>query len=247
MIKAYFASDPKVSLLQLVDEFLQSCIELSRSTESVELDLMLFSFTDAKLADRIRQIVTDHPTIKLRILADWGNISNRDHRKLLDLTEIQAANFEVKFKFDLPYLWDPLAEKLRWSYHASLGLLHHKSILIKLSGKPFRLLCGSLNWTKTGGQNYENLLRIDANSKAEIAMVEAMNKEFESLWNNDQLAKSLAEASLIKARVIRWYKTFPEATPAEMQRELLRLVNKNNKSKELSVQNRSSSKKHSQC
>lgn len=232
MIKAYFSSDPKTSLLKVVDDFLVEAIALADQKEQVCLDIMLFSFTDESLADRLQSIITEGK-IQLRIIADWGNISNRDDRKLLDLVGLEANNFKLRFKFDLPYIWDGQAQKLRWSYHASLGLLHHKSISLNVDGQPSALLCGSLNWTKTGSSNYENLFRIGSTTKAEKAIVAAMTNEFDALWQHQQLSLPYAKASLLRAKVQQWYLSNPDADYQSMQQHFIKPINTQQSNKNL--------------
>ena len=226
MIKAYFSSEPNTDLLKIVDDFLQEALVLAQDQNSVGLDIMLFSFTDEALLERLKQIIASRK-IKLRIIADWGNISNRDNRQLLNLLSMMSESFQLRFKFDLPYLWDEQAQKLRWSYHASLGLLHHKSVCIRLKDESYAMLCGSLNWTKTGGNNYENLLRIGTTTPAEKSIVSAMMSEFEAIWQHPKLCLNYAEASLLRANVKRWYKLNPAAEYSQMQGNFLGDKNSN--------------------
>ena len=100
MIKAYFSSEPNTDLLKIVDDFLQQALVLAQDHDSVGLDIMRFSFTDEALLERLKQIIASRK-IKLRIIADWGNISNRDNRQLLNLLSMMSESFQLRFNFDL--------------------------------------------------------------------------------------------------------------------------------------------------
>ncbi len=218
MIQTYFSSTSGVPLIQVVDAFLAQAQEVE-GKDQIGLDIMVFSFTSDLIFERLKTIAIAHRNIQVRILADWGNISKNNSRKLLDLIPFCHSNFSIRFKIDQPYVWDNKAGKLRWRYQASLGLLHHKTIQLTVNNTPLRLLTGSFNWTKTAGQNYENIVIFNAHTAANTLLI-AFNHEFNCMWSNKQLSASYARANLIRAKIKQAYELKPAATALQVTRQI---------------------------
>lgn len=218
MISSYFTSTSEKPLIQRVDAFLAQAQNYPKHKE-VEVTIMLFSFTSDLIFERLKSMVLDSPHIQLKILADWGNISKNDHRKLHELVSFVNANFKVLFKKDQPYLWDQEQQKLRWNYNASLGLLHHKTIQLSVKGEAVKLLTGSFNWTKTAGLNYENLVCFSRNAKT-AELLDAFKREFSAIWQDSKAVCSWAEGQLIKAKIKQAYQLYPAASPQVIARSV---------------------------
>jgi phospholipase D-like protein len=135
---------------------------------SVSVHLMAFSFTDQTIACALLDLARSRPRIRIRMIADWGQ---RRHFPSVIPAMIENAppNLEVRFTRDQPYFWDCHRSRVQWSYHVSLGFLHHKTLLILVDGQPFSLVCGSSNWTLNATKSYENTLNLSADSVAEAA------------------------------------------------------------------------------
>lgn len=213
MFRAHFTSTSKVSLLEVVLDFLDDAKALG-ARDTIIIDMMVFSFTSQGIYDQIIAL-SKQENIKFRILADWGNISLDNERKVALLAQLRSSEIEIKYKFDQPYYWDLERDKLQWSYHTSLGMLHHKTILVSVNEKPTRLLTGSFNWTKKAVHNYENILEVEADSKQTSAMLNAFNAEFLSLWNNPALSLTPGQAKTFLLSVEQFYRTDKTRRPEQ--------------------------------
>lgn len=220
MVQTYFTSTSKTPLIQVVDSFLSLGMTESETTET-SIDIMLFSFTSPLIFERLKQLAQEYPEIQVRIIADWGNVSKKDDRKLLDLLPYCNSNFKIKFKVDQPYIWDNDNQKLRWRYQASLGLLHHKTILIRQAKVPVKLLSGSFNWTKTAGINYENLMVLAATTKPIQDVMQAFGLEFNALWKTKELTLDYPQASLYRATILKTYSGNPELNSFQVAHRLI--------------------------
>ena len=94
------------------------------------------------------------------------------------------TNLLVRYKNDQPYEWDPVHERIRWSYRASRGLLHHKTLGVFVEGSPSALVCGSFNWTAKAAASYENLLILTDDDATSVALMCAVEDEFEAMWSD---------------------------------------------------------------
>lgn len=104
-------------------------------------------------------------------------------------------NLFIKFKLDAPYVRDREG-RLRYSYGASWGMLHHKILLIRIDGEPALMALGGSNWTARGQQAYENLILTD-----DPAALGPFAAEFAGLWANHRLTATTGRARLIMARI----------------------------------------------
>ena len=125
---------------------LEEAGELARH-DPVDLDVMTFAFTDAAIADRLVSLAGARPGLRVRVLADWGQGSAGSGRVVPRLAHAALPNVVVRYKHDQPYVYDAAADRIRWSYAASRGLLHHKTLGVSVGGLPRTLVCGSFNWT----------------------------------------------------------------------------------------------------
>jgi hypothetical protein len=65
-----------------------------------------------------------------QVIADWSQGAAGAGRQVGGLARLGLANLIVRFKKDQPYVWDPAAGRMSWSYGASRGLLHHKTLAV---------------------------------------------------------------------------------------------------------------------
>lgn len=203
MFSAHFTSMSLVPLSQVVLQFLDRATALSRQGK-VQIDIMLFSFTQEQIFEKLVAL-SKEKNIKINILADWGNISKDNQRKTAVLADLRSSKISVKYKFDQPYVWDLERDRLQWSYHASLGLLHHKTIQLSVNGTPKALLTGSFNWTKKGAHNYENIVIVETSDQASSDVITAFANEFLSLWHAPELSLNPAQARMHLARINQFY------------------------------------------
>ncbi|MEP2937756.1 MAG: phospholipase D-like domain-containing protein [Gilvibacter sp.] len=210
MFRAHFTSTSPVPLSDVVIDFLEQAKEWSKQGP-VAIDIMLFSFTSQDIYDSLLAL-SKIRNVQIRILADWGNISKDNERKTAVLADLRTPKIKVKYKFDQPYNWDLERDRLQWSYHASLGLLHHKTIQISLNGIPKKLLTGSFNWTKKGVHNYENILEIENKDQASNDVISAFAYEFKALWNHPDLSLNPAQARMHFAQVKQFYQIDKQRT-----------------------------------
>ncbi|MCC5973488.1 MAG: hypothetical protein JJT81_05505 [Rubellimicrobium sp.] len=161
----------------------------------VEVEVMCFAFTDARIATALLALCRDLPAVTLRIIADWSQSARNAPTVLEGMAAAGLRNLFIKFKLDAPYMRDT-AGRLCYSYGASRGMLHHKTLLIRLDGVPAVMALGSYNWTARGQQAYENLIMTD-----DPAILGPMEAEFAALWSDHGLTGSTDRTRHIMARL----------------------------------------------
>ena len=158
----------------------------------VDVHIMTFAFTDADIADLLVEAARTRPNLAIRLIADWNQgapskvkgVKDDSGRKVRALAALGLSNLEVRYKKDQPYVWDADAGRMRWSYHASRGLLHHKTLSVLIDGRPHTLVCGSFNWSIRSVKGYENLIVFTSDDPASMAVMTAVEREFEALWSD---------------------------------------------------------------
>jgi phosphatidylserine/phosphatidylglycerophosphate/cardiolipin synthase-like enzyme len=183
---------------------LQDAVDLARDHQ-VDVHIMTFSFTDAQIANRLVEAARTQPSLSIRILADWNQGAEGTGRKVRALAALGLPNLEVRYKKDQPYVWDADACRMRWSYQASRGLLHHKTLAVLVDGRPHTLLCGSFNWSKRSAKSYENLIAFTADDPASLNLMTAVEREFEALWCDGAATLSPDEVRAHYAAVLKEY------------------------------------------
>jgi len=216
MIKSFFSSDLETSLISIVSRTLQEVKQFDKNRK-IEIQIMIFSFTEKIISDQLIEITEQNPNLIVRILADWGNISDTEERKIRDLARKKIKNIHIRFKYDQPYLWDEKHHKLRWNYNTSLGLLHHKSICLLIDQQPVKLITGSFNWTKKGGENYENLIELNYNHLPEI--LSCFEEEFATIWIDSELSLSYKDALVHVENIKEYFKLNTEQVPEDFFRK----------------------------
>lgn len=171
----------------------------------VDVHIMAFSFTDAKIADLLVQSARSQPNLSIRLIADWSQGAEGTERKIRALAALGLPNLEVRYKKDQPYVWDADARRMQWSYQASRGLLHHKTLAVLVDGRPHTLLCGSFNWSKRSAKSYENLIVLTADDPASMHVMTAIEREFEALWSDGAAALSPDEVRTHYAAILGEY------------------------------------------
>jgi phosphatidylserine/phosphatidylglycerophosphate/cardiolipin synthase-like enzyme len=182
----------------------------------VDIHIMTFSFTDAEIADALADAALRHPSLTVRILADWSQRIRARGQQVADLAARNIPNLIVRYSNDQPYVWDASAGHMRWSYHASRGLLHHKVLIVLIDGRPWRLLCGSFNWTATAARSYENLLIVPSDEPGSREIIGRMELEFEALWSDGGATLSPSEAELHYQAILDAYRRDPSLHPAQI-------------------------------
>ena len=171
----------------------------------VDVHIMAFSFTDAQIAELLVEAARTQPNLSIRLIADWSQGAEGTERKVRALTALGMPNLEVRYKKDQPYVWDADACRMYWSYQASRGLLHHKTLAVLVDGRPHTLLCGSFNWSKRSAKSYENLIVLTADDPASMHVMTAVEREFEALWSDGGATLSPDEVRTHYAAVLSEY------------------------------------------
>ena len=174
--------------LRLTAEVAQSC--------DVELQIMCFAFTDLQIAHAISDLARTSPAIRINIIADWSQGAPNSPSVVHELAARSPDQINLRFKLDLPYVFDADTGRAKWNYVASHGMLHHKTLCVLVDGKPTRLLIGSYNWSSRGAQAYENSMVISA-SPANDALVESFVQEFNGLWNDNAATAATRDVTKI--------------------------------------------------
>ncbi len=180
----------------------------------VDVHIMTFSFTDASIAAFLKDAAAKRPKMSIRIIADWGQRSRHAGRQVDRLARAGLPNLLVRYKRDQPYVWDESNQALKWSYRASRGLLHHKTLGIFVDGAPWKLACGSYNWTAKAANSYENLLLFVTSDDGDThELVQCVEREFEAMWCDGQVTLSPDEAQAHYLSILEEYRSDPGKAP----------------------------------
>ena len=195
MITTYFSSTSKEPLNKVVLNFLDNAKKISLNNR-VEIQIMCFNFTDKHIYNKIKSIALEYPKLIIKIIADWGNISEENDRKLHLLAKLDLPNLRIRLKYDQPYIWDEVNKKLLWNYNTSLGLLHHRTLLLLKNDKPIALQTGSYNWTKLANSNYENIIQFESKNALDkiTELLQHFKDEFSYIWNDINLSLSYRQS-----------------------------------------------------
>ncbi len=179
---------------RLVHELEHATAEAKRRGERLDAHAMIFAFTDPTLADALVRVARA-PEATVRILTDFGQLSRRGGRKPPVLAALGLPTLQVRFKKDLPYVWDDEEGAAVFDHRASRGLNHHKGLLLLIGGRPFTLVSGSFNWSPTAEHhNFENVLVLEGRVAANRLVMRHFEAEFEAFWNDGRVALTLDEA-----------------------------------------------------
>ena len=174
---------------------------------------MTFSFTDASIAAFLKEAAARRPDMTIRIIADWGQRSRHAGRQVDRLARAGLPNLLVRYKRDQPYVWNESNQALKWSYRASRGLLHHKTLGIFIDGVPRKLACGSYNWTSKAADSYENLLVVTPEDGDARELMQCVELEFEAMWCDGQVTLSPDEAQAHYLSILEEYRSDPGKAP----------------------------------
>lgn len=212
-MRAWFTSlDGGDQLRQRVLDVLTSAADRSAASR-VDVHIMTFSFTDPAIADLLARLVARSPNLRVRVIADWSQGAPSDQRQVARLAASAGDRLLVRYKLDQPYVWDAEHGRLRWSYRASRGLLHHKTLATFVDGEPLELVCGSFNWTGRAAASYENLLVLGHDEPGGAEVMRAVELEFEALWSDGRLTVTPAEAVAHHRAILEQYRTDPLVPP----------------------------------
>jgi phosphatidylserine/phosphatidylglycerophosphate/cardiolipin synthase-like enzyme len=183
-------------ILGSIDETLQRA-----NGKKVDVNMMLFAFTDKTLADEIAKRCRDNSNLTVRILTDWSQLPESGDRQPARLSKMNLPNLIVKFKKDAPYTWNNQRGP-EYNHGATQGLNHHKGFVTLIEGRPEKMTAGSFNWSVGAMEdNYENLMVLDRKDVDNRALMESYQTEFEGFWNDDRVALSHREALVEKERL----------------------------------------------
>jgi phosphatidylserine/phosphatidylglycerophosphate/cardiolipin synthase-like enzyme len=186
------------------------------ASHAVALHVMTFAFTDPEVADALADAAVTHKSLHIRLLADWSQRTRVRGQQVGRLAQLHLPNLQVRYSYDQPYVWHAAAQHMRWSYHASRGLLHHKTLGVFVDGRPRQLLCGSFNWTAAAASSYEHLLVLSNEQAASREIMARMELEFGALWSDGRISLSPDEAQLHYEAILEEYRANPAAAPASI-------------------------------
>ena len=166
----------------------------------VEVQVMAFAFTDAAISESLILAARACPNLTVRLIADWSQSARGAASVLRNLDELRLPNLFVKFKLDVPYRRDPATGYLSYSYGASLGMLHHKTLLIRVDDRPVAMALGSFNWSARGRTAYENLLVV-GDALQDAAVLADFEAEFQGLWSDHRLTATSGRCASIMTRI----------------------------------------------
>jgi hypothetical protein len=193
-------------------ELISEASELARRGK-VDLHIMTFSFTDEDVAVALSDAAKRCPSMTIRILADWSQRFDGQGQQVTRLVKLCLPNLMVRYKSDQPYVWSVESRRVRWSYRVSRGLLHHKTLGVLVEGWPWKLICGSFNWTINAARSYENLLIVNGDTVGSQHLMSRVELEFEALWSDGQATLAPEEAMLHYQSIISAYHADPTVAP----------------------------------
>lgn len=202
-------------LRERVLDVVRDAAAIGRSTR-VDVHVMTFSFTDETIAGLLAELARARPNVTVRVIADWSQGAEGAGRQVRGLVHLGLPNLMVRYKNDQPYVWDPDTGRIRWSYHASRGLLHHKTLAVFVEGEPRTLVCGSFNWTEKAMNSYENLLVLSAPDPAALDAMMAVELEFEAMWSDGRATLSPEEVRAYYNAILEEYRRDPSCNPTEI-------------------------------
>ena len=162
----------------------------------IDVQIMAFAFTDKDIAQAICSLTTECKNVQVRIIADWSQGAPKSPSVVTALADSDCGRIAVKLKIDLPYFADPKSGHVRWGYHTSHGMLHHKTMLVSHAGKAKNLLLGSFNWGNRGTQAYENTMHIPRDP-ATAPVLDAFQSEFDAMWYDPSVTVEPAAAGAL--------------------------------------------------
>ena len=172
----------------------------------VDVHIMTFSFTDAEIADLLVQAARTQPNLSIRLIADWNQGAEGSDAKSAHWLRSACPTSRCGTRRTSPTFGTPRHRRMRWSYQASRGLLHHKTLAVLVDGRPHTLLCGSFNWSKRSAKGYENLIVLTADDPASMHVMTAVEREFEALWSDGAATLSPDEVHTHYAAILAEYR-----------------------------------------
>ncbi|MBI4821823.1 MAG: helix-hairpin-helix domain-containing protein [Deltaproteobacteria bacterium] len=201
-IRTYFTSTtPNISAK--VIEAMTETIARAKG-KRVDIDLMVFAFTEVKIADAILELAESNPNAHFHLITDFGQLTTsggRQPSRMEDLAKKKKLeNIQVKYKKDSPYIWSDSLSRPVYNHSSSKGLNHHKGLITRIEGKVDTLVTGSFNWSPTAANdNFENLFVVSAKNPANRPMMEDFAREAVAFFNHpDSLNRAQAKAHKAK-------------------------------------------------
>jgi phosphatidylserine/phosphatidylglycerophosphate/cardiolipin synthase-like enzyme len=198
-IKSYFSSTT-ANLGEKVIDAMRETVAEARG-KRVDINVMIFAFTDKDMADQILELVAQNPNVHVHLIGDFSLVTSAGGRQPARMIEEAARlgisdRVQIKFKKDDPWIWSASAGRPVYNHSSTEGLNHHKGFVSLIEGRPHRLVTGSFNWSKTAAnENYENLFVVSADNPANRTMMGGYSREFVAFFNHpDTLTLQQAKA-----------------------------------------------------
>ncbi|MBI2373568.1 MAG: helix-hairpin-helix domain-containing protein [Deltaproteobacteria bacterium] len=188
----------------------------------VDIDLMVFAFTEKKIADKMIELAEAHPNANFHLITDFGQLTTsggRQPSRIEDLAKKKGLeNVHVKYKKDSPYTWSSKLKRPVYNHSSSKGLNHHKGMVTRIDGKVDLLVTGSFNWSPTAANNnFENLFVVNAKNPSNRPLMNDFAREVVAFFNHPD-ALNRAQAKAHKSQIWNALRVAnglpPYATPA---------------------------------
>jgi phosphatidylserine/phosphatidylglycerophosphate/cardiolipin synthase-like enzyme/DNA uptake protein ComE-like DNA-binding protein len=221
-VDVFFNSDPDgPSLTGKILEELDAAVA-EADGRKLDIHILIFSFTDGDIANKLLDIAEQNPNANIRMIADWTQSTEANGYKPAWISKEAArrglTNLEVKFKKDQPYRWDANAGRIRWDHGITRGLNHHKGIVSLIDGRPRSMVTGSFNWSPTAeSKNYENVMTLDGAAATNRQVMRSYEEEFEAFWNDGRVSLTLAETKDHKRAITRAFEADPTIAPSDVE------------------------------
>lgn len=200
------APTPKNAVLQFIDK----ASRFASEGRQVDLHIVQFSVTDNDIVNRLIHSAQKHPIRSIKIIVDWCQGGPGSGRLMSRLEQLSPENVSVRYKRDQPYIYNSTADKMKWSYKASRGLLHHKLLILNLDSCPVLTAFGSYNWTaRADRSSYENIVKLDDSDPDLHEIMNRFEEEFRALWTSSEASVSRKEAVELYRHIHNQYRSMP--------------------------------------
>lgn len=170
--------------------------ELERVLDGVDkrqgtIDFTMFSFTHHGLKDKLLELATRYPRVKVRVMFDLSMLAddNVDRPGVLgpelerEAKKRRLENFEVRYKWrSNAHAYDPEHPEIPPGlYHFKSHLLHHKLVIVNRD----TVANGSYNWSGGGERrNLENIQIFQKGRPGHDEIVEQFVREYDAIWSS---------------------------------------------------------------
>ncbi|MBI3179167.1 MAG: hypothetical protein HYZ27_05865, partial [Deltaproteobacteria bacterium] len=197
-IRTYFTSTTPNISSKVIDAMTDTVARANG--KRVDIDLMVFAFTEVKIADAILELAEKNPNVHFHLITDFGQMTSSGGRQASRIEDLakkkKLESIQIKYKKDSPYVWSSELGRPVYNHSSTKGLNHHKGLVTRIEGKVDTLVTGSFNWSPTAANdNFENLFVVSAKNPSNRPMMEDFAREALAFFNHpDSLNRAQAKA-----------------------------------------------------